>query len=267
MMNPEDDIYIDEKTSFTREEIVAKLMGWLQGTRRRAFTEITSNGIAPDQLPNIHSFDGLSVMQLLHDQRDSAQREFFASANSNDTVETIQAKELLVIQCDALIDKAKSYFIDFDEDVANEAGSSLKIDKTATESTGISHYRIKSIDAWAMDLYGISIIDTEIGKSLAGEESEYPVDVRNEKEGLSKTSANSLFVTMAILIEAFVEKCGTEFGDPSDPTVSTLSQYLSDHAKPAGKRTPLRGQSDERIMDRIEEAIRIKSRAFGPPIR
>lgn len=261
-MNPEDDIYIDTKTSCSREEVVAKLIGWLQGTRRRPFTEVTKHGISADQLPNMHSFDGSSVMNLLREHRDSAQEEYFASAESGDLVETVQAKEMVVIRCDELIDKAQSYFVDIDDEIAKGDVSALRIDKIATELYEIAHYTLKSVDAWTMQTYGISIAKPPKSKPVENNVSEYPVDVRTDKKGLTQTSANSLFLTFGVLIQAFIKNNPDLSKDTSKPIVSKLAEYLSEHAIKLGTRNPIYGQSQERIMDRIEEAVGIYEKAM-----
>ena len=261
MINPEDDIVIDPKTSCSRDEAVAKLLGWLQGSRRRPFTEVTTYGISADQLANLHTLDGSSVLELLQGHRREAQDAYFASANSDDLVETIQLKEQAVIECDRLIDKAQSYFVDFDDESAKGNLSALRIDAAATERFGVPHYTLKSIESWAMASYGVSIINPVKIQSTPAEASEYPADERNDKGGLSRTSANSLYLTFAVLVEAFVEANPDLANDDSKPTVSALAELLSNRAKKPGRRDPIYGQRAERIKDRIEEALKVKEAA------
>lgn len=263
MINPEDDIVVNPKTSCSREEVVAKLMGWLQGTRRRPLTEVTLHGISADQLVNMHTFDSSTVLELLQGHRREAQEAFLDAANSDDLVEIIQAKEMAVVECDRLIDKAQAYFVDFDDEVAKGATSALREDLDATERFGVTHYTLKSVDAWAMSNYHVSIINPSKARLADDDLPEYPVDERNDKGGLGRTSANSLYLTFAVLINAFVENNPNLSKDGSKPVVSVLAEYLSDRAKKPGIRKPIYGQKEERIMDRIEEAMKVYNTAMG----
>ena len=263
MINPEDDIVVDPKTSCSREEAVAKLMGWLQGARRRPFTEVTLHGISADQLVNMHTFDSSTVMELLQGHRLEAQEAFFAAANSDDLVETIQAKEMVVIECDRLIDKAQAYFVDFDDEAANGDASALRVDTDATDHFGVTHYTLKSVDAWTMSTYGVSIIDPAKSKPVAPQFADYDLKERGTKDGLSKTEADNLYITLGLLISHYAaQKPGGRLNKTGGGVKQSgvLKDLLSVIKTAAGdKEFP--GQGERTVGGHIKESLKMLAEA------
>ena len=263
MINPEDDIVVDPKTSCSREEVVAKLLGWLQGSRRRPFTTVTEHGISVDQLANMHTLDGSTVLALLQGHRREAQEAFVASANSDDLVETIQIKEQAVIECDRLIDKAQSYFVDFDDEVAKGDASVLLDDPVATERHGTKHYTLKSVEAWSMATHGISVLDPAKSKPVPQQLADCDLKERGPKDGLSKTEADNLYITLGLLIASYAKVKGSGRLNKTGGGINK-SQILADllpqiAAASNGKSFP--GQGARTLGGHITEALRVVDEA------
>lgn len=71
MISPLDQTIADLRTSCTKDEAVAKLIGWMQGPIRARYIDITEHGIPAEQLVHLHSLDG-SLQDILNEQREAA---------------------------------------------------------------------------------------------------------------------------------------------------------------------------------------------------
>ena len=260
MINPEDDIYIEPRTSCTKDEAIAKLLGWMQGDIRRKFTNLSFDGITEESLQHMHTLEG-SIWNLLTEQRANAQLAYSDAFDAQATEEFLYEKEKDILKWQEIISKAKSYQRDIDDELAKGSESALRIDKLISDESGLTHISLSSLDSWTLKEYGIS---TENYLNPKAVEPDYISDVRDEKGRLTNTSINSLFLTLGVLINAFVDvRKDLAKKDTNKPIVSELAIFLSDRAKPYGKLKPIRGQNDERIKDRIEEAMKIYNSAMG----
>lgn len=64
----------------------------------------------------------------------------------------LNAKIAEVERIDNLFKKADSYLLDIDEEIDNGESSALKIDKDATEKSGVTHIKLRSADRWAQEV-------------------------------------------------------------------------------------------------------------------
>ncbi|MDO9273348.1 MAG: hypothetical protein Q7T94_10065 [Rugosibacter sp.] len=163
MINPEDEILVDIRTSCTKDEAVAKLLGWMQGHIRQKYVRVTLHGVSEDQLPYLHSLDRPLQEQLL-ELREAARHQLIEAAESDATFMEMQAKENAVIKADDQINQAATYLLDIDDEIRRGEESELIIDRQATESTGSAHITIRSLDKWAREKYGKQIL----GSSSSG---------------------------------------------------------------------------------------------------
>jgi hypothetical protein len=69
---------------------------------------------------------------------------------------------------------------------------------------------------------------------------------KKEYKGLSPTKTKNFYLTFVCLLKAFVSKSGKKFGTVNDLNHTSLAKHLASFT----------GQSDESIIDRIEEAIK-----------
>lgn len=156
MINPEDEIIVDFRTSCTKEEAVAKLLGWMQGPIHLKFIQ-AKHGITADQLPHLHSLI-FSLEEHLMALRETARHELLDAAEVGAAAEVIWEKDDAVAECDALIQKAYSYKLDIEKELAKGESSALKIDQPETDRTSVIHLTLESLDEWAKK-YDIAIID------------------------------------------------------------------------------------------------------------
>jgi hypothetical protein len=296
MPNPEDDVLINLRASFTRDEAVAQLLGWMRGPIFPRNIEMDRWGIPESQLPYVASLQG-SLQEHLTELREAARQrlleaaELYAaaqtagtastidfpasmgrsrsrksnmSADSNAeavTLEMLSAKEDAVRACDKLILRAQVYLNDIEEEHAKGGASVLQIDQEATAKTSKTHFTATSIDRWSRQKYRISIIDTPKPEELEDDQEEYLPDVRNDKGGLTRKSADSLFVSFAVLLECFLEVSDDDaLGTKDAPVVAAIARHLNKKAKRKFKSGAMAGQSRESIKDRIEEARGIKAK-------
>lgn len=255
MINPVDEVFIDLRTSCTRDEAVAKMLGWMKGNIRPKYIEVTEHGIPAEQLQHLPTLEG-SLQDELLEQREAARRKLIEAAESDGGIgEAYEAVE----KCDDLIRKAASYLLDMDDEISKGESSDLRIDRQATDSSGIIHITIKSLDQWARQ-YGISVIEALV---LNTENTNLPSqpekqgNANGSGKGLSTAATDNLYVSFAFLIEAFIDKT-QKYGSRDKPNVSTIAQHIESIAVESNNKEKLAGQSKEAIKDRIEEALKIK---------
>jgi len=74
-------------------------------------------------------------------------------------------------------------------------------------------------------------------------------------KALSGKAAESLWVTLGLLVSLFAELRGGEFGTGQHPTVINIAKKLDRYAKELNKNHPVRGQQTQAIRKRIELAL------------
>lgn len=256
MPNPEDELLVDLRTSCTKVEAITKLLGM---AARKPVRVTQGRGGNPYEAED-EELEGeeVTILDALADARDSALCDLDDAREEKDQLKIDECKRR-VVKYDELMRRAHRYACDLDDELAKESGSKLRVDQQVTKATGQLHIYLTSLDEWSQGKYGVTLLDALKSRSLDKETTNDLEDARSENGGLSRKSATSLYISFAVLMECFVEKCGGEFGSPEKPIVETLAQYLSEKAKPPGKRKPAHGQSDESYKDRIEDAIRAKA--------
>ena len=158
-INPEEPIYIDPRESCTKDEAVAKLIGWMRSPIRRRLIHINEYGsVLPEHLATMHSLDG-PLLEFMEGQRESARIEFLDAVEGDATLAEIQEKEATVSIWLKRIEDAVTYFRDIERELAN--GSALLIDQTTTDQTGTKRLTLESLDQWAVKKYGISTLANE----------------------------------------------------------------------------------------------------------
>lgn len=254
MINPEDEILVDFRTSCTKEEAVGKLLGWMQGPIRKKYVEVNEQGISSDQLPFIHSLDG-SLQEQLIELREAARMDFLKAVEEEAAHDVAQAKEESVIEYDKLIKKAAKYLMEIEDEIAKGETSRLRVDQSTTEKLGIVHITLKSLDQWSQKNYNITILD-QFSTNPISENSQVNEAAKDE---LSKTKAENLYTTFAFLVEAFASSSKGEAYRHADkrPNATTIAEHLEKLALEASGGS-LKGQSKESIRKLIKEALRIK---------
>lgn len=170
MINPEDEIIVDSRSSCTKDEAAAKLLGWMQGTIRKKYIKVTEHGIPADQLAHLHSLDG-SLSDQLVALREPARRLLSKAAKGSKEFSKMNEA---VKDIDEVIKKAMSYLLDIDDELDKGENSALKIDHEATNKTGVIHIKLRSLDKWARLKYGIRILENSASNSVTAKPSDHP---------------------------------------------------------------------------------------------
>lgn len=260
MPNPEDEILVNFATSCTKEEAVARLLGWMQGHIRQKNIRVTEHGISADQLLSLHSLDG-SLQEQLIELREAARMEFVKAAETGAALEVIQAKEEAVKEVDNLIEKAGSYFLDIDDELAKGGESDLRIDQSNTESSGVKRITLRSIDRWANKKYGITIPESSTAIFSTVDARVEQGESKSDSDELGKTKTEHIYTTLAFLVEAFVERQPkySHGGKPNATQIAERLAQLVTDACPDG----LSGQDVQTIRKLISKALAVKQSAIS----
>jgi hypothetical protein len=267
MINPEDEVLLDLRPSCTRDEAVAKLLGWLQGPIRRRIVDVTLDGISEDQLPTLHSLSG-SVEQHLLERRNAAHVAFLEEAakypHATDDA-AMDRRETAVRNCDEQIRRAAMYSRDIADELASDSASSLALDEFETKRVGEPCITLVSLDRWSRKKYGIAVLpqdeprrQTELGAAFAQEDQE----LEDGSEGLSALAAHNLYVTFACLVHAYADAKGGKFKKAGKPNASSIAAQIETTAIGLAGRNAVTGQGHEKIRKRIAAAHRALDEAL-----
>lgn len=255
MINPEDEILPDFRASCTKEEAVAKMLGWMHGPIRRKYIQVTENGISADQLPFLHSLEG-SLQDQLMELREAARQELIKAADAGAPAEALQGHANAVVECEELMKTAASYLIDINDEIAKGESSALRIDRSATDNAGVIHLTLKSIDQWAKNEYSISILNPVESKASGESTPEESQQEEAQENGSTSVYTRNLLVSFALLIEEFA-KAATKYHKGDDtPNVINIAILIEKLASDTDDQ--LKGQNKEAIRKRISKALRTK---------
>lgn len=158
VINPEDDVCFDLRTSCTEEEAVAKLLGWMKGARRIPNLVVTLEGINPTQFTHIYSLPE-PLDKLITQERDSASINFNNSVTEGD-IDAAMAWESQVNYWDDIANRALRYRLAIQTEFSRPKPK-LQIDEDKTNETGVRHIKLTSLDIWARISFGIEITGQE----------------------------------------------------------------------------------------------------------
>ena len=182
------------RTSFTIEEIAAKMLGWLRGHNFPANIEVTGPHFGESQLIRLSTLE-LSLEEHLSQLMNAAMEDYSACGDEVE-YEIAIVKEEEIERIEALSKKALTYVVDLKHDIMKGRGSMLDEDPDVTSPSGEICYTLKSADNWTKTRHGISIVDyvePYVGKyedTLVIER-----DGKGSKEGFSKTIVNNFYIT------------------------------------------------------------------------
>lgn len=283
---PSDQIIIDLRTTCSKDEAAAKLLGWLRGPIHPKYIQITTSEvqkkkneeqnpatldglhdslpyrISEAQLKNLHSLDctlaGSLNAQLL-ELHDAALLEFDDAMVEPDLEVKANAVEYWKNQ----IRRAAAYLRDIDDELANGDESELKVDKKASKKAEVPQILLSSLDRWAKKKYNFSIFD-----DVKSDISEIAIldDVHedfSEDGTLKKVYADNLLFTLALFVEAF-SKTATRYHKEDGPVVIAIAKKMEELAKEAngGSDVPT-GQKHGAIKLRITEAMKRKKKILS----
>lgn len=180
-------IYHDEKTkfdlrtSYTIDESVAKMLGWMHGTVRVQTATQDKYGPIPEHLPHLYSllFPLETHLQLLLDRAKHEYNEalqdneiaklYIEDKNPVDATSVIIASNAIVNEkydqvthWKSVTEKALNYKSMIQEELEKKDLSKLEKDHSITNELGIVHIKLNSLNEWAKQ-FGVTIIDTPEG--------------------------------------------------------------------------------------------------------
>lgn len=247
IMNPETDVIINIQTSCTRDEAVAKLLGWSRGRYFPRSVRVTEHGIDMVDLDKVALFEG-SVQEQLAAIYERARSEFIAAAEAGESHDVLSYLENRVHECRALVDKAADYFLDLDDQLA--VPDVLRIDQMKTEKDGQIWITIKSLAEWSKRKYNIDIMKvSDVNADLAAKVLE-PEDYSGQ--GTKLTEADKLNITLAAMMGVLAETNAYKKGS-GDANVSAISKKMAQYI---AKELPYvgRGFGHETLDDRLVAA-------------
>lgn len=246
IMNPETDVIINIQTSCTRDEAVAKLLGWSRGRYFPRSVQVTEYGIDVVDLGKVAQFEG-SVQEQLVAIYERARSEFIAAAEAGESHDTLSTLEDKVHGCRALVDKAADYFLDLDDQLATP--DMLRIDRMKTERDGQVWITVRSLAEWAKTKYGIDIMKVQQdGDGQSGVESEQEEYLG---QAVGMTAMEKVNLALAALIAVAAEN-GKYQKKEGDANISQISKAMSKYMKMQFPRD--RGFGHETFSDRLDDA-------------
>lgn len=210
LLKPGVDTYIDDRPSCTKEEAVAKLIGWMQGKIRRPLIAMDAFGaLVPEQLVYLDKIDG-TVLEMLYDQHSAALAALRFAEESQAGDRTIDSLRKTVGEYEKQRVDAARYSEELEVEIAKGAASELELDLEAMDETGVLHITLDSLEKWAYNKYHISISVLSDIQFEAVRQTEEQGQLLHrdlvEKGWLTPVKAEHLHLTLALAIVALAHE-------------------------------------------------------------
>lgn len=247
IMNPETDVIINIQTSCTREEAVAKLLGWSRGRYFPRSVQVTEHGIDMVDLEKVAQFDG-SVQEQLAAIYEKARSELIDAAEAGELHETLALLEVRVHECRALVDRAADYFLDLDDELSSP--KTLRIDRMRTERDGQIYITLRSLAEWSQQEYGIDISKAPV---TDGEQCDVAAPEPEKYSGRAAdlTPIDRVNLALAALLAVVAENTKYQKKE-GDPNISQISKAMERHMRLQFPRS--RGFGESTFSSRLEDA-------------
>lgn len=180
-------IYHDEPTifdlrkSYSIDESVAKMLGWMQGKTRVQTAIQDKYGPIPRHLPHLYALQHPieKHLQLLLDRAKNVYKEalqdmeiaklYIEENNPVDATSVMIASNSIIKETynevthwESVAEKALNYKSMIQEELENNESTKLEIDQITTDKLGIVHIKLNSLNEWAKQ-FGVCIIDPPEG--------------------------------------------------------------------------------------------------------
>ncbi len=243
------------RASYTVDEAVARLIGWLRSPISRKYIQVTEHGVSADQMVHMAKLEW-SLDEALNDQRESARAALQAARQRGARASTRAKLVTQLNEAEELIGKARAYRQDL-VDAINRESDVFIVDREETKRSGLTHYTARSLDDWASSKYGrqCSSHDLATVDVLASESTDAgSQDAGDSKLPMSKTALASLLVTFAVVVEDLSEQLtGLQAG--GRPNAKAIAERVVKRltSRPHG---PAAGQGSEAVRKRIGAALK-----------
>jgi len=214
MISPEIPVRIDLRASCTMEEAVAKMIGWMHGCIRRNDLDGIEHDKTEDQLQHLHSLY-VPLEKHLDTMREEARQQLVNAVEENDD---FYDKYDALERCDELINLVFLYLVEFTDEVAKGKDSSLRIDQQATETSGIPHFTLKSIDNWSRNNFDIAILS---GRFYPPVTLDQLVETGQQSEIENESSTSVAQSELLLDAESAISKSSVAEAQPSDVVCET----------------------------------------------
>jgi hypothetical protein len=171
------------KKSCSIEDAVAKLLGWLKGPVSHGSIRVDNGPITIEQLEYLDTLVFSLEDHLISLRQDAIYKlDDAVIADAPDDVK----RPLLdaAIDVEFLIEKAKGYFLDIQEELDKGELSELVEDHSEKDASGKAYITIKSLDRWSRKRYGIKIPDAVV-TSAPEQIDTKSLSVENENRSVS----------------------------------------------------------------------------------
>lgn len=226
IMNPETDVIINIQTSCTRDEAVAKLLGWSRGRYFPRSVQVTEHGIDEVDLEKVAQFEG-AVQEQLAAIYEKARSELIDAAEAGESHETLSNLEGKVRECRDLVDKAAEFFLDLDDELSSP--ETLRIDCMRTERDGQTYVTLRSLAEWSQQKYGIDITKAPV---TDGEQSDVAAPEPEKYSGRAAdlTDIDRVNLALAALIKVVAKTSAFSKGE-GDPNIMAIAIKMEEVMK------------------------------------
>lgn len=202
MIKPEVPTYIEFDTGCTIDVAIAKMLGWMQGPNRLKYMKVTKYGRTLEQMPYMHSLEE-PLSELLAELRNgigqqlmevaetsgrklaevcSAMGEDVAAAaksrNKDRVIAVLDAKSAAI---DTLIFRAAAYSRSIRKELRKRDSSALELDPEFTGEHREISITLDSLDQWARQKHGVSVLEQPETTPLADVPIIPPIlEIKNE---------------------------------------------------------------------------------------
>jgi len=146
MIDPLEPIIFDPSTSCTKDEAVAKMLGWMKGHIRKALINVTEYGIPESELPFLPKLEG-SVSDHLQELHEASRRRLIAALESSEPPEVLESCLEEEARYRNLMANATQYALAIEQEFAKGALSAFsKPGQSATEGAGDSCINLLLLD-------------------------------------------------------------------------------------------------------------------------
>lgn len=277
MSNSTDELEIDLRPSYTSTEAAVQILCWLHGVKRRKYIPIDPN-VLLKQHPCLDELK-LSVRPLikLYTYAMLKEQDAIRYGESTEAIQKLHEENDYYLK---LTNLHSCYQKDIGNELMMESGSTLKfIDKD--KDLYVERFELHK---WICRTYNVKLINsshsyppsdaspvgkfevTKVAVTSNSDTNEIEDEKRDAKGGLGKKGVDSLYTTLAFLVEAFVElgtksRVGNKYRKSKDgrPNVSAIAHHLTALAAKSQPNGQFDGQRYEAIRTRISDAIKIKS--------
>lgn len=268
MLNSKEEQIFAPRSTCTKDEAVARLLGWMKGPAYPRNIPFGPYGVPTAQYVNLQFLEG-SIQNELTIYRETARQEWI-SASASRVNDAGKSAEVL-LDCYDLAAKAEKYLIEISDEIAKGDASALRIDREATSAEQETHYTLKSVEEWAMKTLGLSVIQANVFdmvQEVAPLTTEIDEDAEEEStpeadKGLGKIKANNLYIAFALLVEDFSKSNSGYTTKAGDSIEDAIAQHIENLGTAANKGHAISGLRSEAIRKNIAEAMKRKAKKLN----